>query len=214
MGKIMIVGAGGRAGRAATTEAVRRGHAVTAVVRDPARYTDLSGESVTLAAGDVTDADALAALAVGHDAVIATVYDLSATDPRAWFVAASRALVSGLEHAGVRRLVWVGLASLLPTTDGTALMDTDAYPNEHRAFYLAHAAATEGFAAAAERLDWVALSPSGDFDHGGTSTGGYAVAPADADSRITYDDFALALLDEVDAPRTSRMHVGVERRVS
>ncbi|QMW67147.1 NAD(P)H-binding protein [Mumia sp. ZJ1417] len=214
MGKIMVVGAGGRAGRAATAEAVRRGHEVTAVVRDPGRYGDLAGPGVTLVAGDVTDADTLGTLAAGHDAVVAAVYDTSSTDPRGFFVATAHALTTGLAHAGVTRLVWVGLASLLPTADGTPLMDTGGYPNEHRDFFLAHAAATDAFAEAGDGLDWVSLSPSGDFDHGGTSTGGYAVAPADADSRITYEDFARALLDEVDAPSVSRTHVGVERHTS
>ncbi|TNC41320.1 NAD(P)-dependent oxidoreductase [Mumia zhuanghuii] len=214
MGKVMIVGAGGRAGRAATTEAVRRGHAVTAVVRDPSRCDDLAGPGVTLVVGDVTDAAALATVAAGHDAVIAAVYDSSSTAPREFFLDTARALTAGLGSAGVTRLVWVGLASLLPTSDGTALMDTDGYPNEHRGFYLAHAAATDVFASAGSDLDWVAVSPAGDFDHGGTSAGGYAVAPADADSRITYADFALALLDEAETPRTSRTHVGVERTAS
>ncbi|WP_262848594.1 NAD(P)-dependent oxidoreductase [Mumia quercus] len=209
MRKVMIVGAGGRAGRAATAEAVRRGHAVTAVVREPARHQDLAGPGVALVAGDVTDADALATLAAGHDAVVAAVYDSSSTDPHRFFVATAHALTDGLARAGVTRLVWVGLAPLLPTSDGTLLGDTEGYPDEHRGFFLAHAAATRAFDTATG-LDWVALSPSGDFDHGGTPSGGYATAPGDADSRITYADFARALLDEVDEPRTFRAHVGVE----
>lgn len=209
MHKVMVIGAGGRVGRAATAEAVRRGHAVTAVVREPARHEDLAALGVTLVAGDVTDADVLSTLATGHDAVVAAVYDSSSTDPHGFFVATAQALTDGLARAGVARLVWVGLASLLPTSDGTLLMDTDGYPNDHRGFFLAHAAATRVFAADGT-LDWVSLSPSGDFDHSGTPSGGYATAPGDTDSRITYADFALALLDEVDEPHTSRTHVGVE----
>jgi putative NADH-flavin reductase len=210
MGKVMIVGAGGRAGRAATAEAVRRGHEVTAVIRDPARHHDLAGAGVTVVAGDVTDAEGLAALAAGHDAVIAAVYDLASTDPRGFFVTTADALITGLGRAGVPRLVWVGLASLLPTANGTALRDTGGYPDEYREFFDAHAAATDAFAGAGAGLDWVALSPSGDFDHGGAPTGAFAVAPADAASRITYAHFALALLDQVDAPSASRTHLGVE----
>ncbi|MGH1561933.1 NAD(P)-dependent oxidoreductase [Mumia sp. DW29H23] len=209
MTNIMIIGAGGRAGRAATAEAVRRGHTVTAVVRDPARHSDLAGPSVALRAGDATDAAALARLAADHDAAVATVADM-AEDPDAFFTRAATALVEGLRAGGVGRLVWVGLASVLPTADGTPLMDTEGYPTAYRSFSLAHAAALSTFSADGAGLDWVALSPSGDFDHTGRTTGGYAVAPADAAGRIGYADFALAVLDEIDAPRWSRTHVGVE----
>ncbi len=56
---------------------------------------------------------------------------------------------------------------------------------------------------------WVVLSPAGDFDHEGEISGGYAVAPAAADSRITPADFARALLDEVETPTLHRTHAGV-----
>ncbi|MFF7021208.1 hypothetical protein ACFY97_09360 [Streptomyces klenkii] len=63
--------------------------------------------------------------------------------------------------------------------------------------------------ACALALDWVVLSPAGDFDHEGEPSGGYALAPADADSRITPGDFAHALLDEVGVPTLHRTHTGV-----
>jgi putative NADH-flavin reductase len=55
----------------------------------------------------------------------------------------------------------------------------------------------------------VVLSPAGDFDHKGEPSGGYALAPAAAASRITPGDFARALLDEVEVPTLHRTHVGV-----
>lgn len=59
-------------------------------------------------------------------------------------------------------------------------------------------------------LDWLVLSPAGDFDHGGARTGRYRTAPAEATSRISYADFAIALLDEIDNPQYHRTHVGLE----
>ncbi|MET8046846.1 hypothetical protein ABZU75_04530 [Streptosporangium sp. NPDC005286] len=53
--------------------------------------------------------------------------------------------------------------------------------------------------------------PAGDFDHGGDRTGRYRTAPADADSRISYADFAIALLDEIDTPKHHRTYLGVEQ---
>lgn len=205
MSRVLVIGAGGRAGRAAMEEARRRGHAVTAAVRDPARHADLAAVAL-----DVTDPVRVAEVAAGHDAVVAAVYD-AGSDPSRFYSRAAQALVEGLTEAGVTRLVWVGLAPLLPTADGTPLMDSPGYSQEHRTFFLAHGAAIEAFASSA--LDWVSVAPSGDFDHDDPGrTGGYRVAPAAADSRISYADLAIALVDEVETARHNRVWLGVTRR--
>jgi uncharacterized protein len=202
---VVVFGAGGRAGRRAVAEAGRRGHAVTAVVRDPARHGDL-GEA-RLVRGDVTDSANVAEVAAGHDAAVAAAVDLSA-DPAEFFTNSTRALTAGLAKAGVSRLVVVGLAAVLPGASGAALMDEPGYPNEYRAFYLGHAAGLAELRGS--DLDWVYAAPAGDFDHEGTPTGRYRVAEhADRASRITYSDFALALLDEVEAPRHHRATISV-----
>ncbi|WP_066942278.1 NAD(P)-dependent oxidoreductase [Microtetraspora fusca] len=214
MGKIIIFGAGGRAGRAAVHEARRRGHDVTAVVRDPAKHRDQADDGlwdgVTLVAGDVTDADGVARLAAGHDAVVNAAADL-ATPSDVFFPAATRALLDGLARAGVARLLSVGLASVLETSSGVRLMDTPGYPQEYRDFCLGHGAGTDALRSADTPVDWLVISPSGDFDHGGGRTGRYRIAPADMDSRISYADFAIALLDEIDTPKHHRTHLGVEQ---
>jgi putative NADH-flavin reductase len=209
MSGVIVFGAGGRAGRTAVAEARRRGHRVTAVVRDPAGYGGPEADGVRVVAGDVTDAEDVGRLAAGHDAAINAAADLGAR-PEIFFPAAARALIGGLAAAGVNRLVTVGLASVLSTGSGTLLMDTPGYPQEYRAFYLGHAAGTDVLRSAAGGLDWVVLSPAGDFDHGAGRTGGYRIADAEAGSRVSYADFAIALLDEVDAPAHHRVHVGVE----
>ncbi|MEU4832239.1 NAD(P)H-binding protein [Streptosporangium sp. NPDC023615] len=210
MSDVIVFGAGGRAGRTAVHEARRRGHRVTAVVRDPARHGDLAADGVRVVAGDITDADAVARLAPGHDAAIAAAYDFG-TPPDVFFAAAARALLDGLARAGVPRLVSVGLASVLETASGTLLMDTPGYPQEYRSFSLGHAAGNEVLRASGTGIDWLVVSPSGDFDHGGPRTGRYRRAPAEAGSRISYADFAIALLDEIDSPSHHRVHLGVEK---
>ncbi|MFB6990274.1 NAD(P)-dependent oxidoreductase [Streptomyces sp. NPDC056178] len=208
MSKIIIFGAGGRAGRAAVGEALRRGHHVTAVVRNPAKYQDLEGAGVSVLAGDVTDRDGVAGLAVGHDAAITTTYDPGA-QPDVFFPAAARALLDGLPRAGVGRLVVVGLAATLETGDGTPLMDTPGFPQEYRPFCLAHAAGTAVLRASVTALDWLVVSPAGDFDQAGARSGGYSAADANMASRISHSDLAIALLDEIDTPRNHRTHIGV-----
>ncbi|GGR86160.1 hypothetical protein GCM10010169_33110 [Micromonospora fulviviridis] len=211
MSRIIVFGAGGRAGRATVGAARDRGHEVTAVVRDPARHADLTADSgVRVTAGDITDADQVAGLMAGHDAAVHAAADLAAP-PDVFFPAAARAALAGSRRAGTARLVVVGLASVLPTADGVPLMDTPDYPREYRDFYLGHAAGTEVLRREGADADWLVLSPAGDFDHGGTPAGRYRFAPARAASRITYADLALALLDEIERPGHRRVHLGVER---
>ena len=215
MTRIVVFGAGGRAGRAVLAEAATRGWTATAVVRDPARHSDLrtdgdSGGRVEVQAGDVTDADAVATQAAGHDAAVHAAASL--TVPAAeFFPAAATALLGGLAAAGVPRLVAVGLASQLPDVTGTPLIDTPGYPSEYREFMLGHGAGLEVFRTAHTVVDWLVVAPAGDFDHGGPRTGRYRVVPGDAASRISYTDLAIAVADEIERPRHHRLQLGVER---
>jgi putative NADH-flavin reductase len=77
-------------------------------------------------------------------------------------------------------------------------------------FCLGHAAGVDVLRAATTGPDWLVISPAGDFDHGGVRTGRYRTAAADATSRVSYTDFAVALLDEIDIPKHHHVHLGVE----
>lgn len=192
--KFIVFGARGRVGRAVVAEARARGYEVTEAGR---------------ADGDVTSAVDVARLAAGHDVAVVAAYDLGAV-PGEFFPAAARALAAGLPGTGVRRLVCVGLASVLPTESGALLMDTPGYPQEWRQFYEGHAAGTEALRAAVPAgLDWAVLSPAGDFAPAAGPRGGYAFAAADAEARITHADFARAVLDEALSPTVRAAHAGV-----
>ncbi|MEV5201578.1 hypothetical protein [Streptomyces sp. NPDC053720] len=54
------------------------------------------------------------------------------------------------------------------------------------------------------------VSPAGDFDRAGAGTGRYSTADVGMAGRITYRDFAVALLDEIGTPLHHRTHIGVE----
>lgn len=179
------------------------------MVRDPGRYGGPPEDGVHLVAGDVTDCDGVARVAAGHDAAVCAVYD-AAAQPDMLYTGAARALLDGLTRAEVRRLLVVGLASVLTTGGGVPLMDVPGYPQEYRSFFLAHAAGTNVLRTAATDVDWLVLSPAGDFDHAGARTGRYRTAAADAGSRVSYADLAVALIDEIDTPAHHRTHVGVE----
>ncbi|MGW7295517.1 NAD(P)-dependent oxidoreductase [Streptomyces xiamenensis] len=208
----VIFGAGGRAGRAAVAEARRRGHEVRAVVRDPGRYAGPAGEGVRVVAGDVTDPATVARLVEGQDAVLATaaVYG-EGTDAGAFFPAAARALLAA---AGSRRLVVAGLAPLLPDpVTGVPVYEGPGFPAEYRPFVLAHRAGFEVLEADTTGVDWLCVSPAGDFDHGaGRSGRPYRVGPAaEPANRIPYPDFAVALLDEIERPAHRRTQLAISR---
>lgn len=196
MGKYVVFGAGGRAGQQVVAEARRRGHEVTAVVRDPSRYDGLTDGGVRVAA-----------LAAGCDAAINTA---AALTPETFFASAARALIKGLHQAGVERLVAGGIAMLLPGPDGTRLVDTPDFPAEYRPFSLSHAVGLEVLRVEGGSLDWVYISPAGDFDHDGERTGRFEFREhVDTAARISYADFAIVLLDEAQTPTRHRSHLAV-----
>ncbi|HEX6685851.1 MAG TPA: NAD(P)H-binding protein [Candidatus Limnocylindrales bacterium] len=132
MSRIVIYGAGGKAGRRAVAEAVRRGHEVTGVGRGPANG---------LKRGDVTDAASVAATATGHDVAVSTVYRPD-VDAGQFYLSTAGALIEGLAKAGVGRLIVIGMDPRL----GNDFSD-------------ARAAELEYLQRNAGELDWVFLVP-------------------------------------------------------
>ncbi|WP_329620405.1 NAD(P)H-binding protein [Streptomyces sp. NBC_01255] len=210
--RIAVFGAGGRVGRAAVAEAVTRGHRVTAVVRDPAAHRDLEGAGVTLVRGDATDAASVAAVAAGHDAALhaAARLDLPSEE---YFTAAAKALVAGLAEAGVRRLLTLGIATTLETEPGVRLMDAPGFPAAWRAIAQGHVAEFELLTAeAGPELDWLMVVPPLDLNAEAERTGGYRTAVGtvvEGPGRVGHADLALALLDEIERPRHSRVQLAV-----
>jgi len=220
MGGIVVFGAGGRAGRAVTTEALRRGHSVTAVVRDPGRYPGLGADGAAVVRGDVTDPGSVAGVMGGRTAAVHAVSPFSgpeqgfdSLDPE-FFVKAADALLGGLAASGVRRLVAVGLFANLVGVDGRAVMDDPAvFPAEIRPFALAHTAGLRRLREAApEAVDWVMLTPPAQLVNGGARTGRYRLggetAP-DAAAYLSYADLAVAAVDEIERPTRHRARVSV-----
>ncbi|QCX81866.1 short chain dehydrogenase [Streptomyces sp. YIM 121038] len=208
---LIIFGAGGRVGRAAVAEAVARGHRVTAVVRDPAKYQDLGGERVTVVQGDVTDPRSVAALAPGHRAAVnaSARLDIGSED---YFTAAARALTAGLAAAGVRRLLVLGIATTLETSPGVRIMDGADFPADWRAFAQGHVAEFELLSTAGPELDWLMVVPPLDLNADAEPTGGYRTAVGtvlEGPGRISHADLAIALLDEIETPRHSRVQLAV-----
>ncbi len=213
MSRFVIFGAGGRVGSAAVAEAARRGHRVTAVVRDPAKYPELgSAEQVTVVRGDATDAARVAAVAAGHDGALNASARLDMPSEE-YFTAAAHALVTGLGKAGVERLVVLGIASTLETAPGVRIMDDPAFPEAYRLFSQGHAAEFDLLREQADGLDWLMVVPPMDLNAEAPVTGSYRTAVGtviEGEGRIAHADLALALLDELERPA----HHGVQLAVS
>ncbi|CAI8704643.1 3-beta hydroxysteroid dehydrogenase [Pseudomonas sp. IT-P258] len=202
MSKIAIIGATGRAGSQLLEEALRRGHSVTAIARDTSKIDPRDG--VAGKAVDALDAAALQAAIAGHDVVISAAH--FATLP-------AGAVVGPVKKAGVKRLLVVGGAGSLLLPDGTRVIDSEGFPEA----YKAEAGAGAEFLASLREerdLDWTFLSPSAEFVEG-ERTGTFRLGQDDllvsseGRSWITFADYAIAMLDEVEAPKHSRQRFTV-----
>ncbi len=206
--RILLFGAGGRVGKVVLAELAARGHQVTAAFRAEPFPPGLPAGTAPLAA-DATDAASVAAAARGHDAVVSAVGPGVRKDAGV-IEAAAHALVAGLETAGVGRLLVVGGAGTLELRPGMMRLDDPGFPEQYRAQGLRQKAALAIFRASP--LDWTYISPPILFSPGARTgryrTGGDAVlADETGRSAISFQDFAIALADEIETPRHPRRRI-------
>lgn len=199
--KIALIGASGQAGSRILAELSSRGHTVTAIARNPAKIATLPG--VTAVAGDIEATDGLAQTLKGHDAVISSVH-FSASDPDK--------LIAAVKAAGVRRYYVVGGAGGLEVAPGKLLIDTPEFP----AVYKDEAQGGVDFLNKLKGeadLDWTFLAPSAAFVPG-ERTGKFRLGKdqllsTDEGSSISFEDYAIALVDEIEKPAHVRQRFTV-----
>ena len=198
MSHIAILGITGRAGSRIATELLQRGHTVTGIARNIAGVA--AREGLTLKAGDATKADALAPLLHGHDAVVSATRFDGGSD--------AATLIAAAKQAGVPRMLVVGGAGSLEVAPGLAVVDTPNFPAAYKAEALAGRTFLEALRGEKE-LDWTFISPSALFEPGERTGkfrlgGDQLLADAGGASRITMEDYAIALVDEIESPQHSR----------
>ncbi len=201
--KIVLLGATGFVGSALLKEALDRGHVVTAIARHP--ETLALRERLTVKAGDVFDSSALATLLTGHEAVISAfnpgwrnpnLYD----DQRR----GTSAIIAAVKQAGIRRVLWVGGAGGLEVKPGVRVVDDPNLPDWIRPGSLATIDALEQLRKEPE-LEWSFLAPSAEMKPG-SRTGKYRLGgddllvDANGKSHISVEDFAAAMIDELEHP--------------
>jgi uncharacterized protein len=203
--KIALFGAGGMIGSRIAQEALARGHEVTAVSRDPARLA-LKHAKFHAVQGDVLDPASITAAVLGQGAVISAFGPGHHGEPQD-IVRAAKALVAGVRPAGVKRLLVVGGAGGLEVKPGLQLVDTPEFPAAWKPVALAHRDALAVYRGA--DLDWTYLAPAA-LIQPGTRTGSYRTAAdtlltdAKGESRISAEDYAVAMLDELEHPKHLR----------
>jgi putative NADH-flavin reductase len=194
--KVAVIGGTGRAGSRIVEELARRGHQVTALARHPDKAPKLAG--VTAKAADAHDAGALTEALKGHDVVVSALRFLDATPAE---------VIAAVKASGVPRYLVVGGASSL-LSGGQRLFDSPHFPEAYKPEAGAGIAFLDALKAEPE-LDWSYLSPSMVFD-GDERTGKFRLGgdelltPAEGMSRITFPDFAIAMVDEIETPRHRR----------
>jgi putative NADH-flavin reductase len=206
---IVVYGAG-MIGLRTIQEALNRGHKVTVIVRNPSRIT-LTHPNLTVKEGDMLNADDVARSVAGHDVVVNATRQ-PAGQPGQSFSDAARALIEGMTRSGVRRLLVVGGAGSLEVAPGVQLVDTPEFPPAWKPGALAMRDALDVYRASS--LDWTYFSPAAMIAPG-QRTGHYRtgtnqlVTDEKGESRISAEDYAVALLNELEKPRFVRQRFTV-----
>ncbi|WP_457964513.1 NAD(P)H-binding protein [Arthrobacter sp. D1-29] len=193
--KIAVYGATGMIGSEIVNESLTRGHQVTAISRSGA---DVSGAQSV--AAHLADESTFAEIAKDHDAVVlATGPSRTGGDHGEWLAAMDTAYSNS---EGTRLLIVGGAGSL--EIDGVRLVDSPDFPEAYKAEAQTHAVALNAVRKASESLDWTVLAPA-PLIQPGERTGTYVTAKdTPAGGSISSQDYAVALLDEIETPAHRR----------
>ncbi len=193
--RIAVIGGSGMVGSRIVAEAAGRGHDVVAISR---KGDSAVGEHVTPVAADAADPAALAGAVAGADAVVSAIGPSRAPGgDRSQFADTLLQLARTVQPI---RLVIVGGAASLLTANGVRLLDTPDFPEAYKPEATAGAAALDALRAAPELGPWTYLSPAPEIAPG-ERTGTYRLADdTPAGSYISAEDYAVALVDEIEKP--------------
>ncbi|MGG1519114.1 NAD(P)-dependent oxidoreductase [Paenibacillus oryzisoli] len=198
--KIGVIGASGKAGHVIVKEAAARGHEVTAIVRNaekaPGGAAVLAKDVFDLTAQDLG----------GFDAVVNAFG--AAPGQEHLHVEAGRALIAALQGALNTRLIVVGGAGSLYVDEAMTLrvVDTPEFPELYKATALNQAQNLQELREASG-IRWTFVSPSAFFNPDGKRTGAYRkgndhlLVNSKGDSYVSYADYAIAIVDEIEQPQ-------------
>ena len=200
--KVALIGASGKIGRKIQDELLARGHTVTAIARNAGKL--IVGHGIEAKPVDAADVAALAAALKGHDAVISSAPFAPGLSP---------AIIAAVKQSGVKRYIMVGGAGSLEVAPGKMLKDTLTLPDAVRAI-LDEAAENLKRLRAESTLEWTFFSPAAEIGPG-ARTGRFRLGSDQlltdplGKSRISYPDYAIALVDELEQGKHIRQRFTV-----
>jgi len=201
--KLFLIGGTGNIGSRILAEAVSRGHDVTVLTRDPGKVK--AQPHVTAVKGDILDTAALAKQIKGQNAVIVSYspgYDDAAPKK---YEQSSDSVIAAARQAGVKRIFYVGGAASLNGKDGKQILDTLQLPPPLKATLSAMRDILYKLRKT-DDLDWTFFSPA-QMIAPGERTGKFRlgldelVTDAQGQSRISCEDYAIAVIDELEKPK-------------
>jgi putative NADH-flavin reductase len=204
---ILLVGASGMIGSRVLEEAVSRGHCVIGAARNPDKIA--KNPNVRAVKLDATDTKAFTARAAKADAIVSATSPRGGGDPMVEAKAVGDAATAAAKASG-KRLVVVGGAGSLNLPNGKPLADT--LPPAYRGEALAMRAVLDSLKKS--DIDWTFFSPAATIAPG-KRTGKYQLgtttllSDAKGDSRISAEDFAHALVDELEKHAHSRQQMTI-----
>lgn len=204
--KVAIIGASGFVGSKLVNEALNRGLEVTAIAR---KAENISAENISKIAVDVNDVEELTKALKNQDVVI-SAFNAGWTNPNLYqdFLAGSKSIQQAVKTSGVKRLIVIGGAGSLYGNDNEQLVDSADFPAEIKPGAIA-ARDYLNILKEEKELDWVFFSPAIEMHPGVTDgrTGQYRlgkdhpVVDQNNISRLSPEDLAVVLLDEVQQPK-------------
>lgn len=207
---VLLLGASGRIGQRTATELLDRDNAVTGISRS-GTVEGIDDDDFVAVAGDATNPGDIAKLATGHDAVVSALGPGNDESPEILTEMIS-AVIDGLHRANVDRLVWTGGAGGLRVGPETLLIETDDFPEEWEPVARAAIEAYE-ILSEADDLAWTYVAPAALIEPG-ERTGSYRTAERElvtdeqGDSYISMEDFAIALVDELEENNAIHTYLG------
>jgi uncharacterized protein len=204
--RIVLYGASGNAGSRILRELQSRGHEVTAAVRHPEKL-PANTRSVR---EDLAHADQVARTIAGANAVVSAY--APPHDDTDQLVAVTERLIGAVRTAGVPRLIVVGGAGLLEIAPGVTLLASGHLPEAWVPIATSHAKALDRLKAS--DINWTYFSPAAFFE-AGERTGKFRlgktnlIADDKGNSRIYFEDYAVALADELEQPANERSQMSI-----
>ncbi|HXW63238.1 MAG TPA: NAD(P)-dependent oxidoreductase [Candidatus Acidoferrales bacterium] len=210
--KIALIGASGFVGSRILSEALRRGHQVTAIIRRPQRI--VPHRNLTVIQADVLRSDQLARILAGHDVVISSynpARGVPGPDVFHRHVRGHRSIISAVKKSGVKRFLAVGGAASLKTPAGIEFLDSPEFPSVFEPFRPGIRGTRELYYLLRKEpgLDWVFLSPSVMIGPGRRTSAyrlgkDHVLYDEKGQSHISLEDYAVAMINEAEHPKHHR----------